>query len=278
MRSADGLDLHGVVTGSGPVTVVLAHGWTLDSTCWEPVAARLEGVRVLRYDHRGHGRSAAADPSTMTIEQLADDLAAVLRAEVPEGPIVLAGHSMGGMTAMALAERHPALAARVVGLALVATAAGGLGATFPEWLRRVDENRFFASAAWTGRRSLARHPTVLEPAMRAMLVGRHPSRAALRRTSEVIAACRPTTLSGFWATLGAHQRQAALAAYADIPVHIMAGTRDRLTPPRYARRIREALPHARLTLFPDAGHMLPLERTDGVVCRIQALVGAAVPA
>jgi pimeloyl-ACP methyl ester carboxylesterase len=278
MKSADGLELYGAVTGSGPVTVVLAHGWTLDSTCWEPVASRLDGVRVLRYDHRGHGRSAAVDPSTMTIEQLADDMAAVLTAEVPDGPIVLVGHSMGGMTAMALAERHPALAARVVGLALVATAAGELGATFPEWLRTVNERPFFASAVWTGRHALARHPAVLEPAMRAMLVGRHPSRAALRKTSEVIAACRPTTLSGFWTTLGAHQRQAALATYADIPVHVMVGTHDRLTPPRYSRRIREALPHAEFTLFPDAGHMLPLERTDGVVSRLQALVGAAVPA
>lgn len=276
MKSADGLDLYGVVSGTGQATVVLLHGWTLDSTCWEPVARALTGVRVLRYDHRGHGRSAEVDASTMTIEQLADDLAAVLAAEVPEGPIVLAGHSMGGMTAMALAERHPGVAARVVGLGLVATAAGELGAAFPDWLRTVNERRLFASAAWTGRRALARHPALLQPAMRAMLVGRHPSRVALRKTSETIAACRPSTLSGFWTTLGAHQRQAALAAFAEIPVHIMVGTRDRLTPPRYSRRIREALPHAELTLFPDAGHMLPLERTDGVTARIQALVGAAV--
>jgi pimeloyl-ACP methyl ester carboxylesterase len=278
MKSADGLDLHGVVTGAGPVTLVLLHGWTLDSTCWEPVAARLDGVRVLRYDHRGHGRSAAVDPATMTIEQLADDLAAVLAAEVPEGPIVLAGHSMGGMTAMALAERHPAVAGRVVGLALVATAAGGLGATFPAWLRTVNERPFFASARWSGRGALTRRPRLLAPFMRTMLVGRRPSRAALRMTCTVIGACRPTTVSGFLTTLGAHERRSALAAYADVPVEIMVGTRDRLTPPRYSRTIREALPHARLTLFPDAGHMLPLERTDGVESRLRALIGAAVSA
>ncbi|MFC7660023.1 alpha/beta fold hydrolase [Pseudonocardia benzenivorans] len=117
--AADGTPLH--IEESGPadadVTVVMAHGWTLDSRTWEPVARRLDAhARVLRYDHRGHGRSAPVDPSTMTIDQLADDMAAVVADRAPTGPLVLAGHSMGGMTIMALAERHPSLVAdRVAG-------------------------------------------------------------------------------------------------------------------------------------------------------------------
>jgi len=85
-------------------------------------------VRVLRYDHRGHGGSAASPRGTANIDQLGDDLAALLRERVPTGKIVLVGHSIGGMSIMALAERHPELVAeRVSGVAFVATSSGGLG-------------------------------------------------------------------------------------------------------------------------------------------------------
>ena len=66
------------------MTVVLAHGWTLDATTWAPVArALLDGRGCVRYDHRGHGRSAAVTRPTMTIDELADDLADVIAAAPP---------------------------------------------------------------------------------------------------------------------------------------------------------------------------------------------------
>ena len=130
--TADGtrLALHWQGPRNAALTVVLAHGWTLDSRAWGPVADPLaygpSGVRVLCYDHRGHGRSDPAPPGTTTIAQLADDLADLLRGAV-EGPVVLAGHSLGGMTIMGLAERHPELVAqRVVGAAFLATSCGNL--------------------------------------------------------------------------------------------------------------------------------------------------------
>ncbi|MDT7685562.1 MAG: hypothetical protein QOG57_5872, partial [Pseudonocardiales bacterium] len=94
---------------AAPVTVILAHGWTLDSRSWGPVARALtEGPpgrlppRVIRYDHRGHGRSELPARADMTIDGLADDLAELLAEFAPTGPVVLAGHSMGGMAIMAL--------------------------------------------------------------------------------------------------------------------------------------------------------------------------------
>ena len=106
-----------------PVTVVLLHGWVNDMSVWGPVVAELgPDVRVLRYDHRGHGKSDPAPRGTATIEQLGDDLAEVLEALVPTGKVVLAGHSMGGMTMMSLAARHPEVVAeRVRGAAFAAT-------------------------------------------------------------------------------------------------------------------------------------------------------------
>jgi pimeloyl-ACP methyl ester carboxylesterase len=233
--AADGVPLSVEIDGQGPVTVVLAHGWTLDATTWAPVARSLD-ARVVRYDHRGHGRSAAVDPASMTIDQLADDLAAVIAAVAPEGPLVLAGHSMGGMAIMALGERHPGVAARAQGIGLVATAAGGLG--YPLGLPpRVaaalvrGEHRVFASARWAARPALG-HPRVLGPGLRWLLLGPHADAEARRITVAAVVGCRPGTISGFRPTLDGHERAAALAAFAHTPTVVLAGTRDRLTPVR----------------------------------------------
>lgn len=289
VRTTDGVRLHVEVEGSedAPVTVVLAHGWTLDTRTWGPVTRALvhgpAAVRVIRHDHRGHGRSAAVAPETMTLEQLADDLAEVVGAMAPEGPLVLGGHSMGGMTLMALAERHPRIVARAAGIALVATASGGLAqATLGLPPRRAElfrraERRLYGSRRWAARSSLG-NPRLLAPAMSWLLLGPGASPEARRITIETVAACRPVTVSGFRPTLEAHERDAALAAFATIPTTVLVGSRDRLTPVRAARRIATVLPTAGLTIFPEAGHMLPVERVAGVAGRISALVNRAVPA
>ena len=284
MITADGVPLHVEVDGpqTAPVTVVLAHGWTLDSTTWAPVSSALAGpgVRVVRYDHRGHGRSGAADPASMTLDQLADDLAQVIAETAPTGPLVLGGHSMGGMTLMALAERHPGVVQRAAGIALVATASGGLADTsfgLPQRtvpVLRAVEDRLYGTKRWaTGSRLGS--PRALAPAARWLLLGPDADPDAVRTTVRSLAACRPLTLSGFRPTLAAHERDAALAAFAGIPTVVLAGSRDRLTPVAAARRIRAALPSASLTIFPEAGHMLPLERVSGVSGRLGALVRGA---
>ncbi|MBW0088519.1 alpha/beta fold hydrolase [Pseudonocardia sp. KRD-184] len=285
MLAPDEVPLHVEVEGpeTAPVTVVLAHGWTLDSTTWAPVSSALAGpgARVVRYDHRGHGRSGAADPASMTLDQLADDLAAVVAAAAPTGPLVLAGHSMGGMTLMALAERHPDVVARAAGIGLVATASGGLADTsfgLPQRtvpVVRAVEERIFGSKRWAAGSRLGT-PGVLTPAARWLLLGPDADREAVRTTARSLAACRPSTMSGFRPTLAAHDRDEALAAFAAIPTVVLAGSRDRLTPLRAARRIRAALPSASLTIFPEAGHMLPLERVAGVSGRLGALVRGAL--
>jgi pimeloyl-ACP methyl ester carboxylesterase len=284
--AADGVPLHVDLDGpeDAPVTVVLAHGWTLDRRTWGPVAWSLATgstpLRVVRPDHRGHGRSAAVDPATMTIDQLADDLAEVVAATAPRGPLVFAGHSMGGMTLMAMAEQHPDVVARAGGVALVATASGGQGerpfglSPRAAAIYRLVAKRVYATRRWSAQETLG-DPRLLAPAMRWLLLGARPGAEARRITCETVAACRPLTVSGFRPALESHERDAALAAFADIPTVVLVGTRDRLTPVRAARRIADALPSAGLTIFPDAGHMLPLERVSGVASRIAALAAGA---
>lgn len=303
IRTSAGLGLHVEVDGpsDAPVTVILAHGWTLDMRSWAPVAWRLAAgsgpagqppVRVIRYDHRGHGRSELPARAEMTIEGLADDLADLIGELAPSGPLVLGGHSMGGMAIMALVERRPELvASRVAGVALVSTAAGGLADTTlglsVRLLGLVRKGEIkLADAAWVDRRAvLTRRPTLIAPGLRALVVGRGADRGALRITSRCIADCRPATMVGFRPTLNAHERDAALAAFEQIPTEVMVGTRDKLTPVYQSRRIVTTANRARLTLYPGAGHMLPLERVDGVTARLAELAAratatapAAVPA
>jgi pimeloyl-ACP methyl ester carboxylesterase len=290
VRTADGVRLAVEIDGPGraPVTVLLAHGWTLDARTWGPVAEALVAgpnpPRVIRYDHRGHGRSDAVPPESMTIARLADDLADVLAATAPDGPLVLAGHSMGGMTLMALAEQHPDLAARAAGVALVATASGGLADTTfglsargAAVVRVVDQRMRGIGAGRTTGRTTMGPPWLIAPALRWLLLGAHPGVAARRLTVDAVAGCRPQTVTGFRPTLDQHERDAALAAYAGTPAAVLVGTRDRLTPVAASRRIADALPTAQLTVFPGAGHMLPVERVDGVATRIAALVRTAAP-
>jgi pimeloyl-ACP methyl ester carboxylesterase len=280
-------DAVGVRSGA-PVTVVLAHGWSLDSRIWSPVSAALRhssghagalpAVRVLRYDLRGHGRSEPVPAASMTIETLADDLAALIEALVPDGPLVLAGHSMGGMTMLALAERQPDLvAARVGGLALVSTASGGLadgdlGAPRFARVYRAGERRLYASRLFTRRPQLSRFPRLVQPGLRWLLLGPGADRLAVQTTTACIAGCRVATIAGFRSSLDAHDRDKWLSAFSRVPTAVLVGSHDRLTPVKLARRMIAGLPAAELTVFPGAGHMLPLERVAGVAARIARLV------
>ena len=174
------------------------------------------------------------------------------------------------------------MAARAQGIALVATAAGGLADTplgLPPRLAAAlvrGEHRVFASARWAARPALG-HPRVLGPGLRWLLLGPHADAEARRITVAAVVGCRPSTISGFRPTLDGHERAAALAAFAHTPTVVLAGTRDRLTPVPMARRIAEALPAAQLTVFPGAGHMLPVERTAGVAARLATLVRGVAP-
>ncbi|RKT52688.1 alpha/beta fold hydrolase [Saccharothrix australiensis] len=276
-RTSDGTALHVLDTGprDAPVTTVLVHGWTLDHTSWDAVAAALPG-RVLRHDHRGHGCSAASTAVTSSIGQCADDLAELLAARVPTGRIVLAGHSMGGMTLMALAEQHPALLDRVAGVALVATSAGGLaGSTLglPGVLGRV----FAAGEAASNRRlaqlrreRLLTRTEVLRPPLRWLLFGKRPSWRDVAATAVMVGRCNPVAMVAFRASIDEHDRVRALKRFAGIPTVVLAGGEDKLTPLRHARTIADEVA-AELVVYPGAGHMLPLERSAEVAAHIAAL-------
>jgi pimeloyl-ACP methyl ester carboxylesterase len=130
LMAGDGVPLHVEIDGpdAAPATIIFCHGYTLNQDCWHFQRRDLDGHRLVFWDQRGHGRSGRSQPSRATINQLGADLRTVIDAATPDGgPVVLVGHSMGGMTIMALAEQHPSLfGTKVAGVVLIATAVRGL--------------------------------------------------------------------------------------------------------------------------------------------------------
>jgi pimeloyl-ACP methyl ester carboxylesterase len=269
-----------------PLTIVLAHGWIVDSRIWEPVAGMLSlgrrGLPVLRYDLRGHGQSDPARPGTATIVQLADDLAGLLRAEV-EGPVVLGGHSMGGMAIMALAQRHPELVAqRVVGAVFVSTSCGdlmpldlGLRPGLARLVSRTEPHLMrwmSASQRLRDRELTSRRVGLVRPGVRWLQFGEHPRRADVELAASCVAQGRPANLVNFRSTFDDHDQAVALAAFRHMPTLVVSGTRDRLTPIRHSEKIAAVLPDATLVRYAGAGHMVMLERAEQMADRISELV------
>ncbi|PRX44211.1 pimeloyl-ACP methyl ester carboxylesterase [Prauserella shujinwangii] len=283
--TTDGTPLHVTVTGPGAAatTLVLVHGWTQDHRTWDRVLPRLpRSLRVLRYDLRGHGASAPARPGTATIDQLADDLAELLADRVPEGRIVLAGHSMGGMTIMALADRHPRLVgSRVDGVAFVATSCGqldritlGLPGVAGSGAARVE--RRLANLLVSYRRdALPLRPAAARAGARLLVFGRRPDRAAVASVADQLLRAHPASVGGFQQAISLHDRRVALAALRTTSAVVLAGDRDRLCPPRHAEAIAAELPGARFVRYPGAGHMLPQERAADVASQLATLLRTA---
>jgi pimeloyl-ACP methyl ester carboxylesterase len=290
LRLADGVSLS--VEASGPadaqVTVVLLHGWCLSRRTWQHQVTALGRLtaapRVIAYDARGHGRSGSTRLGSATLGQLGDDLAEILRRYAPEGPVVLAGHSMGGMTIMEYAHGHPVeFAERVAGLLFVSTTAEGTAHTMyglpPRLATLMRAGETFGagvlarSGPWRPHRALL---PALRPAVRWLLFGDDYEDAALQMTMKSVGRTSLRSIGGFRASIGEQQRLDTLARLGDVPAAVLVGDRDRLTPPPCAEGIADALPGTELTVFPGAGHMLILERHTEVSATLATIVERAV--
>jgi pimeloyl-ACP methyl ester carboxylesterase len=130
----DGVALHAEIDGpdNAPITIIFSHGYALSQDVWHYQRRDLAPAgRLVFWDQRGHGRSGPSSPDHARIGQLGADLYAVLMAAVPgPTPVVLVGHSMGGMTIMALARLHPELfGTKVIGAVLISAAASDVDRT-----------------------------------------------------------------------------------------------------------------------------------------------------
>ena len=293
VRTDDGALLHATIDGDddAPVTVVLAHGWTLAQAAWDDVAdlllprAGAGELRLVRYDQRGHGRSTWGE-AEVTIDQLGDDLAAVLDQLAPEGPVVLGGHSMGGMTIMCLAATRPELFGdRVRGVLLVSTSAGDLTSDPKSPGARMNRlTPGMRGAALGAARVIEKLRQKLPPThprhqkiVRELLYGADATDEMVLAGAEIMHASTIRAFLQFMPALGDHDKRTELGALRQVPVEILVGDSDNLTPTRHSEQLVEALPEAELQVVPRTGHMLTQERPQLVadaLGRLLAEVGA----
>jgi pimeloyl-ACP methyl ester carboxylesterase len=254
------------------LTVFLAHCWTLNREDWHYQVSDLltefgHDIRIITWDHRGHGGSDQVPKPECTVANLAIDMAELIDGLAPHGELLLAGHSIGGMTMMALAEDRPDLLDRVVGAAFISTSSGGLdqitlgipGARADVVRAQIPRMLAFRSRTLS-RRARRRAPIVERQVMRRFVFGTPMRLADSALAVDGLINCPGASVVGFYEDFMTHERTSALKAYDGIPTRVLVGTHDLLTPPSHARRIAGEISTAELIVAPDAGHMLPFER------------------
>jgi pimeloyl-ACP methyl ester carboxylesterase len=294
VEATDGVPLHVEVDGpdDAALTVVFSHGYCLTQDSWHYQRRDLAGegdVRMVFWDQRSHGRSGRSDHAHATIDQCGEDLLAVLDATTEPGrPVVLIGHSMGGMTIMALADRHPELFGdRVVGVGFVNTSSGKLAeltlglpeafgkvlrATVPGVVRGIGRR---AKLIDQGRRIGADIAFVMT--RRIAFADPDVSPSIVEFLEKMISSTPTDVIAEFYPTLAAHDKLAALEVLKGLPAVVVVGDQDRLTPPAHGRAIAAALPDADLVEVSDGGHVVMLEHPAAVTDALAGLIERVRP-
>jgi pimeloyl-ACP methyl ester carboxylesterase len=276
VTTADGVVLHTEVD-EGPAadfTLVWVHGYALNMDCWHFQRKHFRGsVRQVLYDLRSHGRSTRSAADHCRLDQLAIDLEQILDEVVGDGPVVLIGHSMGGMTIMRLAQTRPELfGSRVVGVGLLHTSAGHMADHSP--IRGLP-GRTFSRVAEPLMASLNRIPELVEGARRAgsdlgYVVTRRMAFASdvpagyIEFVSEMLAGTPLEVVADFYPAFDELDEYAALAGIGVVPTVVVGGEDDMFTPVAHLDKITEQLPDAVSLRLPKCGHLGMIEHHEAV--------------
>ncbi|MCW2886322.1 MAG: hypothetical protein QOE54_3420 [Streptosporangiaceae bacterium] len=289
VRADDGTRLYAEVDGADrtDLAIVFSHGWTLTQDSWHFQRKALRGLgRLVFWDQRGHGRSGGGDRHTYGIPQLAHDLAAVIEQTVPKDtPVVLIGHSMGGMTIMRYADEHPEVFGhKIVAVGLLNTSSGGLNQVslgLPAALARITQQ-----VIPHGLRAAGLGAPVIERMRHlgrdgAMLIedyiafGPDASPAAVRFCEQMMADTRMEAMVDFFGSMIAHETIGSCSPLAEVDTLVIGAENDALTPLGHSLEIVTKCPTARLEIVPVAGHMALLERPSLVSDHLGDLIGKA---
>ncbi|WP_433727603.1 alpha/beta fold hydrolase [Nocardia sp. CA-129566] len=267
---------------NAPVTVIFVHGFCNTMETFHFQRRDLEkhwgpGVRLVFFDLRGHGRSGTPTTRSCTVAQLGRDLAAVIEATAPTGPVALVGHSLGGMAVLAAAAQFPELfAARVIGIGLLSTAAAEVtSAGITQLLRNpaIDGFRLAVHTAPTlvqAGRSTVRH--VITPILHVSSY-HGPVSPTLSRFSTLMIDRTPVeTIVKFLRTFELHDESAALPTLAHLPVLVLGGAHDVVIPFRNSRALARELPNSELVRLDAAAHMAHLQFPDIVNAALDRLL------
>ena len=271
-----------------PLTVVFAHGYCLRMGAFHFQRIRLSEewgpqVRMIFYDQRGHGRSGDAPPETYTVTQLGMDLETVLQVIAPRGPIVVVGHSMGGMTVLSHARQYPHhYGNRIVGAALISSAAEGvtksplgeiLNNPALEAVRRAARS---APKLVQRGRNVGR--SVIGPILRAASYADWNVSPSVVAFSEKMMLDTPIpTMVEFSHALEVHDETAALPTLTKIPTLVVCGDHDLVTPAEYSTKMADALPESELVIVARSGHLVLLSKPDPINDGLVRLVKRSTP-
>ncbi len=269
-------------------TLVFVHGYALDLDCWHFQRAGYRGqARLVLYDQRSHGRSARSPDHHATIAQLGSDLKRVLDDLTGVEPVILIGHSMGGMTVMSLAERHPELfGTKVVGAALIATSAGGLdigrimfpllpAGMGPGVVTRVMSTLSRGSGLVDRVRSLGRD--VARVIVDTYAFGSSDVPASYVDFTYAMLDRTPfSVVADFFPAFASLDHWTHLEHLARVPTSVICGTRDKITSVSHSRKLHAAIHGSELLECPDAGHMVVLESHTEVNDELDHLIARVV--
>jgi pimeloyl-ACP methyl ester carboxylesterase len=240
--------------------VILVHGYPLDGAMWSGVArALMTRFRVLKPDLPGRGDTPA--PSGGSMEEYADFLEAIL--EGVGAPAGIAGFSMGGYAALALARRRPE---RLAALALVDTRAQP-----DDEAGRAKRDEAIAAVRSAGVPPIADAmvPKLLSPASAG-------NRDLVERVRRIILRQKPETVEADLAALRDRSDSRPVLASIAIPTLVVVGAEDGLTPPADSEAMANAIRGARMTTIPGAGHLSPMERPGAVAAALSEFFGATL--
>ena len=256
------------VSSGAPPTLVFIHGFTCNLHTWHFQRLHFRGRRrMVFYDHRSHGRSGRSSRENATVEQLAEDLLAVVDTLAPDDKLILVGHSMGGMAIIALADLHPELfGGRIVGVGLCSTAGGEIA------LHRILRLPDLVGAQLPGRlvAMAAKAPTLVDRARRAgsnigyvtigaFAFGTPVPGEYVELVDQMIGSTPFEVISEFFPSIQSHDKYDALKALASVPTYIFCGAKDRITPVSHSRELHERISGSILVEYENGGHMVPLE-------------------
>ena len=271
VESFDGTKLYVGEAGSGP-TVVFAHGFCLNASSWHYQLKELsDEFRIVVYDMRGHGRSETPASDDWSMEAHARDLERVIAA-VADGPVIVVGHSMGGMAVIQYAGLFPEqIGSKVRAVVLVDTAAHDvMGGMVPSAARLLTPALRLLEQAAT--MAAARNPEAFDRVrknqknMVALLIklmgfGPKAHRHQLAFMHQMLQAIPAEILVPIVKTLRTMDVSRAVDNI-DVPTLVVVGARDRLTPRPAARYLATAIHGAQLEVIPHSGHMPMLEHPD----------------
>ncbi|WP_067495975.1 alpha/beta fold hydrolase [Actinoplanes sp. TFC3] len=284
VTAADGTNLHVEIVepaeslGEPKPTIVFVHGFALDMGTFyfqRKALAERGDHRLVFYDQPGHGRSSRLKSGDYDIAALGKSLAAVLNAAVPDGHIILVGHSMGGMTIMAFAEQYPEwFGKRVTGVVLMSTSAGLIDKSkigIQTLVARASAPFFplWGASARVGGTAIDR-ARIVSSDLAWLLTRRYgfgdprPSPSLVSFVEQMNSKTSVETLTKYLHTLYTHNRFPALSALQGVPVLVLVGTKDYLTPVTHSEEILRHLPDAELLKIDNSGHVVMLEKADEV--------------